>query len=137
MDFGEIEHIGKAYLVTPVTEEILKGYLDVMYTDDGHSIGWPEYDVETRELYDKVIPHEVCLMAEAGLAFLWEFCLTNFDSYFAYNFPTEESPNNLVIYRSTSRRRSPKLSKKKRVEIEKTSAANELLIKLGIQNGTN
>ena len=137
MDFGEIEHLGKAYLVSPVSEEVLDNYLPTYYTDDGHSIGWPEYEVEIRALYEKVIPHEIHKMADAGLAFLWEFCLTNFDSYFAYNFPTEESSNNLKIYKSTSRRRSPKLSKSKRLEIEQTSAANELLIKLGIQNGKN
>lgn len=137
MDYSDVDHIGKAYIATPLSMETLKSFLiiDVCLAD--HSIGWTDYSIDDASLEDRVIPDAVYSMANKGLAFFWDFTLTTHDSYIAYNFPTEDCSNNLKIYKSNSRRYIPKLSKKKRLEIEKTSAANELLYKLGIKNGTN
>lgn len=137
MDYRKVEHIGRGYIATPISRDILKAFLILDENLGDHSLGWPDYSVAVYTSYERVMPEAIYEMANRGLAFFWDFTLTTHDSYIAYNFPTEDSPNNLKVYKSNSRRYIPRLSKSKRLEIEKTSAANELLIKLGIQNGKN
>lgn len=136
-NYADVNHIGQAYIISPISYDLLKRLFDLGEKCEGHPILWDEYQVDNKEGLDLVIPPTLHRVAQLGLAFIWEYALTSHDSYFAYNFPTEDSPNNLIIYKSNSRRHGPKLSKKKRLETEKTSAANELLFKLGLQNGKN
>lgn len=137
MDYRKVEHIGRAYIATPMSRDTLKAFLIIDERLGDHSLGWTDYSVDRTRLHESVIPEAVYVMANKGLAFFWDFTLTSHDSYIAYNFPTEDSPNNLKVYKSNSRRYAPRLSKKKKLEIEKTSAANELLLNLGLQNGKN
>lgn len=132
--YSDVDFVGKAYIVTPASYDLLRGLFILGDQYGDHPFSWNEYQADN---VVRVVPPAVHRMAKLGLAFIWEYVLTSHDSYFAYNFPTEDSPNNLIIYKSNSRRHGPKLSKKKRLETEKTSAANELLFKLGLQNGKN
>lgn len=135
--YADVVHIGQAYIVSPMSYDLLKSFFTLGEKYEDHPFLWDEYHVEDRESMGTVIPLTLQRVAELGLAFIWEYALTSHDSYFAYNFPTEDSPNNLTVYKSNSRRHGPRLSKKMRLEVEKTSAANELLLKLGLQNGKN
>lgn len=131
----EIVVVNNGYLATPVEEESLI-QLGAMYDDviENHDYNWPEYAAWDANVY----PDFLVMMAEHGLAFMWEYVLTEDFSYFAYNFPTEESPNNLVHFRTGKRKKKPRVSKKLLKQYESTSAANELLFRLGTKpHGVN
>lgn len=104
------------------------------YVSEHGITNWKEFAVTNYPIY----PTTLVRMADLGLAFTWEYMLTEDFSYYAYNFPTEDKPSNLVLFKTGSKRKSfPRLPKKVYEEISKQSAANELLYKLGIKNGTN
>lgn len=127
--------INHGFLATPITEESLIA-LGVLHDDvlEDHDYAWLEYAAWDSNVY----PDYLNEMAKQGLAFMWEYVLTEDFSYFAYNFPTEESPNNLVHYRTGKRKTKPRVSKKLLKQYESTSAANELLFRLGTKpHGVN
>lgn len=125
--------IGHGYLITPLSQQTVEMHFSFNEIYGDHAYKWPEYAIWDM---DSIYPRELKILAEKGLAFLWEYICTEDFSYFAYNFPTEDKPNNLTFFKTGKRKCAPKLSKKLRLQIEKTSAANELLYHLGIDNGT-
>lgn len=133
-----VEHVTQVmqgYLATPMNMDILRLFTyrpDDIHDD--HPYGWSEYAYWGGDTY----PEWLNEMATAGIAFSWEFDCTEDFHYGAYNFPTEDSPNNLVIWDSTMKRRAkPRKSKKFIKQVSDISAANELLYQLGIKNGSN
>lgn len=130
-----VTDIMQGYLSTPLNLDVLV-YLTKRPDDlhDDHPYGWQEYAYWGGQIY----PEFLNTLAEAGIAFSWEFDCTEDFHYGAYNLPTVESPNNLIVWDSGTKRKSkPKLSKKAIAVITETSAANELLYILGIKHGSN
>ena len=123
------------FLNTPVNMDIIKNLTDFDEWTQQHSRTlWDEYSISGYEVY----PYFLTELAKLGLAFGWEYEHTEGMYHFAYNFPTEDKPINLVHYSSVGRRKTlPYLTRKMRKQIESTSAANELLYQLGIKNGSN
>lgn len=114
------------------TMQAMTDYDEWVNTRDDY--GWDEYSMYESYIY----PYLLTEMAKAGIAFTWEYRLTEDFSYYAYNFPTEDNPVNLVHFKTGDKRKNfPRLSKKARQQIESTSAANELLYNMGIKNGSN
>lgn len=129
-----IHEIVTGYLSTPVDMDTVKeitNFDDWVQTNETY--GWDEYSVG-----NGIYPEFLILLADKGLAFHWEYQLTEDFSYYAYNFPTEESKNNLFAFKTGDKHRLPRISKKRLRSIESTSAANELvLLTLGNKNGSN
>ena len=124
-----------AYLSTPADMDLIKKLTEFDEWVQEHSrTSWNEYSISGTAVY----PYFLTILAKAGIAFGWEFCCTEDMVYFAYNFPTEDTPVNLHHFTSNSKgKQLPYLSKAKRSVIESTSAANELLYTMGIKNGSN
>ena len=115
--------------------EILN-YLGIGYDDiDEDSSYWIEFSLWNSDIYQNFLEQ----LADMGITFAWEYELTEDYSYFAYNFPTIDKPNNLVQYRKDGRtKRIPRITKAKVKELEEISAANWLLFTIGVKsNGTN
>lgn len=131
----DISNISNGYLVTPMNKDRLRTLISTGIDDthDDHEYGWPDHSMWGSDIY----PEWINNLADEGIAFIWEFTMTEDFSYFAYNFPTEKVRNNLVAFHTNGKQKKPPyLSKKKREEIETISAVNELLlITLGKQNG--
>lgn len=131
----DICQIMQGYLSTELKFDVIKAKFqtpDDVHED--HPYGWQEYAYWGCNTY----PDFLNELAEAGIAFSWEFDCTEDFHYGAYNFPTEDSHNNLVIWDSRGKRKSkPSLSKKKLNQISEISAANELLYILGIKHATD
>lgn len=135
MKLPEIYEISSGYISTPMNSELLVELISYdQYVSEHGITSWKEFTVTNYPIY----PTTLVRMADLGIAFTWEYMLTEDFSYYAYNFPTEDKPSNLVLFKTGSKRKSfPRLPKKVYEEISKQSAANELLYKLGISNGTN
>ena len=131
------EHImlqNAGYLLTPMAEERLSEYMDIDADYDDHEWPWREYATWDTTIY----PNFLALLADLGIAFGWEFVLTEHFSYYAYNFPTPEKKNNLICYSSKSKHSLPRMTKKLRLQLETESSINELLLSIGIKpDGTN
>ena len=136
MSTEQIIVVNNGYLITPAKRETLKelgtGYWNDTHLD--HSWGWPEYAFWN---LDYVFPSFLDNLAKAGIAFGWECICTEDFSYYAYNFPTEDSKNNMVIYRTGRRKGLPFLSVKNRKIHEGNSVVNEFLDRLGVPNGSS
>ncbi|WAW11637.1 hypothetical protein nACB1_060 [Acinetobacter phage nACB1] len=125
-----VQLVNSGYLVTPMNANRVKPFTLFDDTLPDHSWGWPEYALWDSDVY----PDFLSDLANKGIAFGWEFAVTEDISYFAYNFPTKESKNNLVWFNSTGRRKSlPRMTKKLRLELETESSINELLFTIGIK----
>jgi len=129
--YQHITNISNGYLITPLSvERVNEHYTGIDDTHNDHTWGWSEYSIWDCDIY----PDFLNDMANDGIAFGWEYVLTEDFSYFAYNFPTAEKKNNLVCYKSTARKSLPRLTKKLRLELETESSINELtLLCLGIK----
>ena len=131
------EHImlqSAGYLITPMAIERLSEYMDIDADYDDHEWPWTEYATWNSAVY----PEFLGLLADHGIAFGWEFVLTEHFSYYAYNFPTPEKKNNLICYSSKSKDSLPRMTKKLRLQLETESSINELLLSIGIKpDGTN
>ena len=131
------EHImlqNAGYLVTPMAIERLSEYMDIDADFNDHAWPWTEYATWNSAVY----PEFLGLLADHGIAFGWEFVLTEHFSYYAYNFPTPEKKNNLICYSSKSKDSLPRMTKKLRLQLETESSINELLLSIGIKpDGTN
>lgn len=131
-----ISENGTGYLSTPVTGMALRG---VMNWDeklpDREDTSWPEYSIYQSYAY----PEALNELVKLGIAFTWEYEITEDFSYYAYNFPTESNPHNYGIFKTGDKRKKfPRLSNKQIKAIESTSAANWLLYTIGVKpNGTN
>lgn len=131
--FQQVSQIGTGYLITPMNQHRLQLFTDWDQVHDDHIWVWPEYALWDTDVYPQFLED----LAKEGVAFGWEYMCTEDFSYFAYNFPTQESRNNLICYNSFGRKRLPKLTKKLRLQYETESSINELLLTLGINpNGT-
>lgn len=131
----EIYRVENGYLSSPANMDLLKvGTNFDEWVQEREDYEWDEYAIGTLQVY----PDFLDILANAGIAFTWEYQCTEDFSYYAYNFPTEDSPVNLVQFKTGDKRKGfPRMSKKKLNIIESTSAANELLFQLGIENGSN
>ena len=131
------EHImlhNAGYLITPMAVERLSEYMDIDADFNDHAWPWAEYATWDSAVY----PEFLGLLADHGIAFGWEFVLTEHFSYYAYNFPTPEKKNNLICYSSKSKDSLPRMTKKLRLQLETESSINELLLSIGIKpDGTN
>ena len=131
------EHImlqNAGYLITPMAVERLSEYMDIDADFNDHAWPWTEYATWDSAVY----PEFLGLLADHGIAFGWEFVLTEHFSYYAYNFPTPEKKNNLICYSSKSKDSLPRMTKKLRLQLETESSINELLLSIGIKpDGTN
>lgn len=131
------EHIvlhNSGYLITPMVKAHLSAYMDIEEDYDDHDWLWTEYATWNSDIY----PDFLGLLADHGIAFGWEFVLTEHFSYYAYNFPTSEKKNNLICYSSNSKQSLPRMTKKLRLQLETESSINELLLSIGIKpDGTN
>jgi len=131
------EHImlhNAGYLITPMAGERLSKYMDIDADFNDHAWPWTEYATWDSAVY----PEFLGLLADHGIAFGWEFVLTEHFSYYAYNFPTPEKKNNLICYSSKSKDSLPRMTKKLRLQLETESSINELLLSIGIKpDGTN
>lgn len=133
-----VEHvtsISQGYLATPASREVINKVFgsadDILHE---HPYGWYEGAYYCADIY----PEALNALAEAGVAFSWEFDCTEDFHYGAYNFPTEDNLNNLVIWDSSTKRKGkPRLSRAALKKISDISATNELLLHLGIKNGSN
>ena len=126
------EHImlqNAGYLITPMAKERLSEYMGIDADYDDHEWPWREYATWRRDIY----PNFLELLADLGIAFGWEFVLTEHFSYYAYNFPTPEKKNNLICYSSKSKHSLPRMTKKLRLQLETESSINELLLSIGIK----
>lgn len=130
----QVIQIDHGYLITPCSYDLVNALLGIDKCYDDHAWGWDEYAIWSSE---HIYPNQLEYLAKLGIAFGWEFVCTEDFSYFAYNFPTEESKNNLITFKTGRRKGLPRLPKKLRKQLEGPSAANELLYKLGHNNGTN
>ena len=128
-----VTQICSGYLATPFNSSHLRNFIYHDDLHDDHASGWPEYSLWQSDVY----PPLLNTLADMGIPFIWEFVLTEDFSYFAYNFPTDDKPNNLVHYKTGKRKRAPHLTKKMKAELEIINAANTLLYELGIKNGSN
>lgn len=129
-----LQNVG--YLITPMSKARLSEYMDIdpEYIYDDHDWLWKEYATWDTDIY----PNFLGLLADHGIAFGWEFALTEHFSYYAYNFPTPEKKNNLICYSSKSKHSLPRMTKKLRLQLETESSINELLLSIGIKpDGTN
>ena len=123
----EVIQINNGYLITPCSYDLINALLGVDEKYEDHPWNWPEYAIwSTAQIYPKQLKH----LADLVIAFGWEFVCTEDFSYYAYNFPTEDSKNNLITFKTGKRKDLPHLTKKLRKQLEGTSAANELLYKL-------
>lgn len=131
----EICSIECGYLSSPAQMDTLKNLTDFdEWVQAREDYGWEEYSNYTTFIY----PYFLTEMAKLGIAFTWEYQHTEDFSYYAYNFPTEDKPVNLVQFKTGDKRKNfPRMSKKALSQIETTSAANELLYQMGIKNGSN
>lgn len=114
----------------------LLNYLCIGYDNmDEDCSYWNEYMIWNSDIY----PNFLQVAADMGVAFIWEYELTEDYSYFAYNFPTIDKPNQLLQYKKDGKRKGiPRITKKKVKELEEISAANWLLHTIGVKpNGTN
>lgn len=131
------EHImlhNSGYLITPMSKARLSEYMDIEQDYYDHEWLWTEYATWNSDIY----PEFLGLLADHGIAFGWEFVLTEHFSYYAYNFPTPEKKNNLICYSSMSKHSLPRMTKKLRLQLETESSINELLLSIGIKpDGTN
>ena len=131
------EHImlqNAGYLITPMRKARLSEYMHIDADYDDHEWPWREYATWNTDIY----PNLLALLADLGIAFGWEFVLTEHFSYYAYNFPTPEKKNNLICYSSKSKHSLPRMTKKLRLQLETESSINELLLSIGIKpDGTN
>lgn len=131
------EHVmlhNAGYLITPMSKERLSEYMSIDADYDDHEWPWREYATWHTDIY----PNFLALLADLGIAFGWEFVLTEHFSYYAYNFPTPEKKNNLICYSSKSKHSLPRMTKKLRLQLETESSINELLLSIGIKpDGTN
>ena len=131
------EHVmlhNAGYLITPMSKERLVDFMDIDQDYDDHDWLWREYVTWHTAIYPKFLG----LLADHGIAFGWEFVLTEDFSYYAYNFPTPEKKNNLICYSSKSKHSLPRMTKKLRLQLETESSINELLLSIGIKpDGTN
>lgn len=130
----EVLQINNGYLITPCSYDMVNALLGIDECYGDHSWGWAEYAIWSSEY---IYPYQLDHLANLGITFGWEYVCTEDFSYYAYNFPTEDSKNNLVTFKTGKRKGLPRLTKKLRKQLEDTSAANELLYKLGLNNGTN
>ena len=131
----EIYAVENGYLSSPADEDLLKSVTEFdEWVQEREDYMWDEYVINSIYIY----PDFLSSLANAGIAFTWQYQCTEDFSYYAYNFPTEDSPVNLVQFKTGDKRKGfPRMSKKKLNIIESTSAANELLFQLGIENGSN
>ena len=131
----EIYAVENGYLSSPADEDLLKSVTEFdEWVQEREDYVWDEYVINSIYIY----PDFLSSLAKAGIAFTWQYECTEDFSYYAYNFPTEDSPVNLVQFKTGEKRKGfPRMSKKKLNIIESTSAANELLFQLGIENGSN
>ena len=131
----EIYQTESGYISSPASMDIIKNFTDFdEWVQEREDYDWGEYVISSSSVY----PHYLTELAKAGIAFTWEYEATEDFSYYAYNFPTEDKPINLVHFKTGDKRKNfPRMSKKNLRVIESTSAANELLITLGIENGLN
>lgn len=131
----EIYAVENGYLSSPADEDLLKSVTEFdEWVQEREDYAWDEYVINSIYIY----PDFLSRLANAGIAFTWQYECTEDFSYYAYNFPTEDSPVNLVHFKTGDKRKGfPRMSKKKLNIIESTSAANELLFQLGIENGSN
>lgn len=131
------EHVmlqNAGYLITPMSKVRLSEYMHIDQDYDDHEWLWKEYATWNSVVY----PEFLELLADHGIAFGWEFVLTEHFSYYAYNFPTPEKKNNLICYSSKSKHSLPRMTKKLRLQLETESSINELLLSIGIKpDGTN
>ena len=131
------EHImlqNAGYLLTPMSKARLSEYMGIEQVWEDHEWLWKEYATWDPDIY----PEFLELLADHGIAFGWEFVLTEHFSYYAYNFPTPEKKNNLICYSSESTHSLPRMTKKLRLQLETESSINELLLSIGIKpDGTN
>ena len=117
------------YLITPMHLTRLTNYMDIDDQYSDHEWLWTEYASWNSDIY----PEFLGLLADHGIAFGWEFVLTEHFSYYAYNFPTAEKKNNLICYSSMSKHSLPRMTKKLRLQLETESSINELLLSIGIK----
>lgn len=131
----EISEINTGYISSPADMDTIRRIADFdEWVQQREDYNWEEYSIYTSYIY----PYLLTELARLGIAFTWEYQLTEDFSYYAYNFPTEDNPVNLVQFKTGNKRKNfPRLSKKARKQIETTSAANELLYIMGIKNGSN
>ena len=132
--FEDLCNINSGYLASPACMDLLKEVTDFdewIITRDNPA--WDEYRIET-----DIYPEFLTTLVHLGIAFIWEYDLTEDFQYVAYNFPTEDKPMNYGQFRTGERgKKLPRFTKKFLKETESTSAANELLYKLGHANGSN
>lgn len=134
MELPHVSFINQGYLCTPVNPDVVNEIQNFNDRHFDHDCGWSEYAYWE---FSCVYPEFLNDYVRQGFPFIWEFAATEDLSYFAYYFPTEDSKTNKGFYKTGRRKGPPKLSKKLRLECEKTSAANELLYTLGHKNGFN
>ena len=123
------------YLASPASMDNIKVLADFdEWVQAREDYDWEEYSIATDYYYPWFLP----LIARKGIAFTWQYQLSEDFSYYAYFFPTEDGEQNIVYFKTGDKRKSfPFLTKRKLNQIETTSAANELLYQLGIKNGTS
>lgn len=120
---------GTGYLTTCLNEERLGEYLHWDNVHHDAPWDWLEYSLYDCDIYPSIL----MILANAGIAFGWEYILTEDFSYFAYNFPTEGKPNNLVHYKTGRRKSLPAMTKKLRKQLETETSVNVLLHNIGIK----
>lgn len=132
--FEDVCDIVCGYLATPVDMDIIKELTDFDERSGNRcDTGWDEYTIS-----GSIYPIFLEQLVKMGVAFIWDFYLTEDFKYSAYNFPTEDNHQNYGSFKTGDRRKNvPRLSKKLLKQVESTSAANELLYTMGIKNGSN
>lgn len=130
--FPDICDINTGYISSPATMDTIKDLTDfdewVLRRDDSD---WDEYSVR-----NCIYPEFLTKLVQLGIAFLWEYEFTEDFMYVAYNFPTEDKPENYGSFHTKERgKKLPRMTKKFLKQVETTSAANELLFTMGIKNG--
>lgn len=129
----DVISVNSGFLITDLNISTVKAIQHYDDTHEDHPWGWTEYQYYNCDIYPRFLNQ----FADLGFAFGWEYVLTEDFSYYAYNFPTPNNPNNLVQFRTGKRKQLPRLTKKFKEELEDLSATNELLYTLGKSNGSN
>lgn len=133
--FPDPTEIMCGYLTTPANMHLVKKLISYDERIEANPrTSWDEYGVSGTSIY----PHFLNILVDGGIAFGWEYMCTEDFSYFAYNYPTEDTPTGIHFFNSSGRRKQlPRITQAQRSAIETTSAANELLYTMGIKNGSN
>lgn len=133
--FRDVHQAEVGFLWSPVGSTLIKNITPAEPLNSPTVVyGWYPYVVYDSSIY----PLFLTKLVKLGIAFIWEYECTEDFYYYAYNFPTEENPNNYSYFKTGDRRKKiPHLFKKKLAEVESYSAAQELLYHLGIKNGSN